>query len=109
MKTSICKHCLEEIGEWTDPWGEHWKWMHAPDDGPDAHPQCHCKCDACKPDTQLGIRDPCPADCCDEEEAEPLDPFLFLAKVKQHLADHHLPDELAWIICDEKQEAVDHD
>jgi hypothetical protein len=45
--------------------------MHAPDDGPDAYMSCHCKCDACKPDTTLGIHDPSPADCIDGEVAEP--------------------------------------
>lgn len=82
MKKSTCKHCGLEIGEWTDPWGGHpqWmhapdypRWMHAPDDGPDAYENCHCKCDACKPDTQLGIHDPCPANCCDGEVAEPIE------------------------------------
>jgi hypothetical protein len=70
MNKSICKHCGKEIGEWTDPWGEH-VWMHAPDDGPDAHWNCRCKCDACKPDTTLGIHDPTPAGCIDGEVGEP--------------------------------------
>ena len=118
MKTSICKHCLEEIGEWETVEfqdGRHeytGHWMHAPDDGPDAYAECHCKCDACKPDTTLGIHDPCPADCCDGEEAEPIDPWIYLGDVKTSLANHHLftwGDELAWIICDEKQKVVDHD
>lgn len=112
MKKSICKHCLVEIGEWTDPWGQHPEWMHAPDDGPDAYQSCHCQCDACKPDTTLGIHDPCPADCCDGEEAEPIDPWLSLGAVKLHLAKHKpmsWGDELAWAICDERQKGVDRD
>ena len=73
MDKSTCKHCGKEIGLWTDPWGGHPQWMHAPDDGPDAHETCHCKCDACKPDTTLGWNDPCPANCCDGEVAEPVE------------------------------------
>ena len=46
MRKAICKHCGKEIGEWTDPWGGHPEWMHAPDDGPDAYMSCHCKCSA---------------------------------------------------------------
>jgi hypothetical protein len=74
MKKAICKHCGKEIGLWTDPWGQPREWMHAPDDGPDAYQSCHCKCDACKPDTTLGIHDPTPANCIDGEVAEPIDP-----------------------------------
>lgn len=110
MKKSICKHCGVEIGLWTDPWGAPREWMHAPDDGPDAYHYCHCKCDACKPDTTLGIHDPCPADCCDGGEAVPIDPLLYLASVKTHLANHKPMtegDKEAYNMCD--QEAVDHD
>ncbi len=115
MKKAICKHCLEEIGDWQTVEfqdGRHVhvaRWMHAPDDGPDAYEECHCKCDACKPDTQLGIHDPCPADCCDGESAEPLDPWIFLGDVKTHLANHQpmtWAEQLAWIVCDEKQKVA---
>jgi hypothetical protein len=71
MRKATCKHCEKEIGEWTDPWGGHRAWMHAPDDGPDAYQFCHCQCDGCRLDTTLSWNAPCPADCCDGEEAEP--------------------------------------
>jgi hypothetical protein len=73
LARSTCKHCGKEIGLWVDPWGNSREWMHAPDDGPDAYQYCHCQCDACKPDTTLGIHDPTPANCCDGEEAEPIE------------------------------------
>jgi hypothetical protein len=37
------------------------------------------------------------------------DPYLLLATIKQHLADHQpmsWGDELAWAICDELQKGV---
>jgi hypothetical protein len=74
MKKAICKHCGAEIGEWTDPWGGHREWMHAPDDGPDAYRECRCKCDSCStvpavepPDGWQGAAD----SCINGEEAEP--------------------------------------
>jgi hypothetical protein len=106
--------------------------MHAPDDGPDAYSSCRCKCDACKPDTTLGIHDPTPANCIDGEVAEPmelaernvarvsaehqhfdardLDPYLYLASVKSRLADHQpmtLGDAWAWELCDKRQQEVE--
>jgi hypothetical protein len=71
MKKSTCKHCGVEIGLWFGPHPER-IWVHAPDDGPDAYYSCRCKCDACKPDTTLGVHDPCPANCIDGQEAEPI-------------------------------------
>ena len=73
MTNSTCKHCGVEVGLWYEDMPQFSQWMHAPDDGPDAYYSCICKCDACKPDTTLGIHDPCPADCIDGEEAEPVE------------------------------------
>src|SRR5437016_3104143 len=73
MRKAVCRHCGEAIGEWTDPWGGHAEWMHQPDDGPDAHVRCRCKCSGCSGDTYepiggwQGAADP----CIDGEEAEP--------------------------------------
>lgn len=67
MKRTECKHCGEEIGEWTDPWGGHPDWMHQPDDGPDAHKLCDCHCAECDPGG--GYTDG--RECVDGEEAEP--------------------------------------
>ena len=67
MEKSECKHCGVEIRLLTDFWGEYRpEWKHAFEDGQDYHyyQYCHCQCDACKPDTTLGIHDPCPANCC---------------------------------------------
>ena len=75
MEKSECKHCGVEIRLLTDFWGEYRpEWKHAFEDGQDYHyyQYCHCQCDACKPDTTLGIHDPCPANCCDGEVAEPI-------------------------------------
>lgn len=66
MKKSVCKHCFKEIGEWTDPWGGHPEWMHAPDDGPDAHRECRCECRDCYQPLGAGP-------CIDGEEAEPIE------------------------------------
>lgn len=69
MKKSICEHCGVEIGLWTDPWGEHPEWMHAPDDGPDAYSSCRCDCGTCSEADD----EPNTANCCDGEEAEPIE------------------------------------
>jgi hypothetical protein len=81
MKKTICKHCLGEIGEWTDPWGGHWKWMHAPDDGPDAYQECRG----------------------DGWEAEPFDPYVCFGDAKSHLANKAMDegDEIAWKLLDD--------
>ena len=65
MKKSTCKHCGVEIGEWIDPWSSYSTWMHAPDDGPDAYPYCHCKCAECYQPLGTGP-------CIDGEVAEPI-------------------------------------
>jgi len=66
MKKAICKHCGQEIGLWTDPWGNPREWMHAPDDGPDAYQNCRCKCTECYQPLGTGP-------CIDGEEAEPIE------------------------------------
>ena len=66
MKKSLCKHCGQEIGEWTDPWGGHPQWMHAPDDGPDAYETCRCKCADCYQPLGTGP-------CIDGEVADPIE------------------------------------
>jgi hypothetical protein len=72
MTKSTCRHCGAEIGKWTDPWGGHPEWMHAPDDGPDAYSYCRCKCAECKP---LSVK-PAAYACCDGQEAEPVEEGL---------------------------------
>jgi hypothetical protein len=39
MKKSVCKHCGKEIGLWFEREFDA-RWMHAPDDGPDAYEAC---------------------------------------------------------------------
>jgi hypothetical protein len=68
-----CKHCGEPIRR-IPSWRGEPDYQHYPDDGLNTYSYCRCKCDACKEDTTLGIHDPCPANCCDGEEAEPNEP-----------------------------------
>jgi len=95
---AICKHCGEEIGLWFA--GEPYAiWMHAQDDGPDAYLDCHCKCDACKPGTTLGIHDPTPANCIDGEVAEPEEEETDNKRRKPTMANN--PLNSPWKVCPE--------